>query len=192
MHLEVTCVAAPIFVFIGNSNDNRMCVTAPIPVACADDAGHLGNRVNSHTAGDTFEITSVGEEVCARRTDSGGGWGMQLEIVCVASEPALGAGIYGTFNGWSASAGVHVLAGDFNGDGKRDVALLGGPGWGSIPVAHSFGNGQWSVTNCAVSSMNSWIDTQGARPLVGDFNGDGRDDIALTGEIGRASCRERV
>jgi hypothetical protein len=185
MHLEVTCVAAPIFVHIGSHSGNRKCVTASTPVTCADDAGHLGNRVNSHPAGDTFEITSVGEEVCARRTDSSGGWGMQLEIVCVAAE--LGAGIYGTFNRWSASAGVHMLEGDFNGDGKHDVALLGGPGWGSIPVAHSFGNGQWSVTNCAVPSMNSWIDAAGARPLVGDFDGDGKDDIALTGGHGWGS-----
>jgi len=182
MHLEVTCVAAPVHVFIGNSDDNRKCVTASSLVDCADDAGHLGRRVNSHQAGDTFEITSAGDEVCARRTDSSGGWGMQLEIVCVASE--LDEGIQGSFNRWSARRGVRVLSGDFNGDGKEDVALIGGPNWRSIPVAHSFGHGEWSVTNCGVEDMNRWIDVAGARPLVGDFDGDGRDDIALTGGMG--------
>jgi len=63
-------------------------VTSSLPVICEDDAGHLGNRVNSHLAGDTFEITTDGLEVCARRTDSGAGWGMHLEIVCVATGEA--------------------------------------------------------------------------------------------------------
>jgi len=86
MHLEITCVAAPVRVLIDNSGDNAKCVTASTPVVCADDAGHLGNRVNSHQAGDTFEITSNGREVCATRTDRSVGWGMHLEIVCVATD----------------------------------------------------------------------------------------------------------
>jgi len=95
MHLEITCVAAPIYVFIGDSDSNQKCITAPASVACADDAGHLGNRVNSHPAGDTFEITSAGSQVCATRTDSNGGWGMQLEIVCVVQPGCAGALIGG-------------------------------------------------------------------------------------------------
>ena len=80
------------------------------------------------------------------------------------------------------------MAGDFNADGKDDVALIGGPGWGSIPVAVSAGDGSYnSITNCAVPHMNGWIDAPGARPLVGDFNGDGRSDIALTGGHGWGS-----
>ena len=39
----------------------------------------------SHQAGDTFDITTNGAEVCATRTDSSGGWGMHLEIACVAT-----------------------------------------------------------------------------------------------------------
>lgn len=98
MHLEVTCVAAPIRVFIGSSENNEMCVTASTPVTCADDAGHLGNRINSHQAGDTFAITSAGSQVCAKRTDSNVGWGMQLEIVCVVqpgcTNALVGGGIH--------------------------------------------------------------------------------------------------
>ena len=41
-------------------------------MVCADDAGHLGSRINSHLAGDTFEITTEGTQVCARRSDSSG------------------------------------------------------------------------------------------------------------------------
>jgi len=63
-------------------------LTSSLPVICADDAGHLGNCVNSHLAGDTFEITTDGLEVCATRTDSGESWGMHLEIVCVSTGEA--------------------------------------------------------------------------------------------------------
>ena len=48
----------------------------------------LATIVDSHLAGDTFEITTDGLEVCATRTDSGEGWGMHLEIVCVSTGEA--------------------------------------------------------------------------------------------------------
>jgi len=113
----------------------------------------------------------------------------RVEALESAGQPPvdLPVGQHGVFNNWAATAGVHLLSGDFNGDGHTDVALLGGPGWGSIPVAFSRGNGAYSVTNCAVPNMNAWEDSAGARPLVGDFDGDGKDDIALTGGHGWGS-----
>ena len=75
----------PVAVLIDHSSENTKCVTASVPVICADDAGHFGNRVKSHQAGGTFEITTDCAEVCATRTDSGGGWGKHLEITCVAA-----------------------------------------------------------------------------------------------------------
>ena len=75
----------PVAVLVDHSNEYTKCVTASVPAICADDAGHLGTRVNSHQAGGTFEITTDGVEVCATRTDSGGGLGMHLEITCVAA-----------------------------------------------------------------------------------------------------------
>jgi len=74
-----------VHVLIDSSTENTKCITTAVPVVCADDAGHLGIRINSHQAGDTFEITSDGTEVCATRTDSSGGWGMHLEIACVST-----------------------------------------------------------------------------------------------------------
>merc|ERR1719503_464061 len=89
--LEIACrkVPAPanVNVLIDHSNGNTKCVTAPVAVTCAPDAGNLGKRVNNHGARDTFEISSNGDRVCARRTDSSHGWGMHLEISCTEVAP---------------------------------------------------------------------------------------------------------
>jgi len=95
MRLEVECTEAPaaesqtINVLIDRSGSNTKCVTAPEPVNCESDAGNLGKRINSHGARDTFAITTNGAQVCARRSDSGRGWGMKLEIQCtIGGAPA--------------------------------------------------------------------------------------------------------
>jgi len=42
----------------------------------------------------------------------------------------------GEFADWAATSGVRVLVGDFNGDGKADLALVRQEGgWNTVPVA---------------------------------------------------------
>jgi hypothetical protein len=84
--------------------------------------------------------------------------------------------------GWSSVPGVHVVTGDFNGDHKSDVALLPGPGmpwWYTVPVAMSHGDGSFTVTNSNQWDFASWAQVPGVQVLTGDFNGDGKTDIAL-------------
>jgi FG-GAP-like repeat len=83
----------------------------------------------------------------------------------------------------SVQPGVKVVTGDFNGDGRTDIAATGAAGWTSIPVAFSNGDGSFATTNQFVWHFPGWA-AQGSKVVAGDFDGDGRADLALTGVAG--------
>ena len=75
---------------------------------------------------------------------------------------------------WKANTDFYdIVAGDFNGDGKTDVAgrTASGQWWNA--VANSAGNGFDTQRFGRWNSALSWSSV-----LTGDFDGDGRDDIA--------------
>ena len=88
------------------------------------------------------------------------------------------------FPGWSSAAGVKRLVGDFNNDGRADIALTGISTWTTIPLASGNGDGSFTVTNSTVPSFSYWASGANVTALVGDFTGDKRADIALTGAAG--------
>ena len=106
----------------------------------------------------------------------GGGWG---------TVPVLFANGDGTWNpanypvpSWAYQSDVIAISGDYDGDGLDDIAFQNPSGvgdWYSIPVLFANGNGTWHATNYPAGyGFHSY----GVVPVVGDYNGDGRDDIA--------------
>ncbi|HEY6556759.1 MAG TPA: FG-GAP-like repeat-containing protein [Polyangiaceae bacterium] len=91
------------------------------------------------------------------------------------------------FPAQARAPGAKHVAGDFNGDGRDDIALVGGSGWTTVPVALSNGNGTFTVTNNALNDFAYVATLPGAKPVSGDFNGDGRSDIAIVGIQGLSS-----
>lgn len=89
----------------------------------------------------------------------------------------------GQFADWAAAANVKALVGDYDGDGKSDVALIGGdPNWWIfMPVAFSRGNGAFRTTAYRVGEFAAWAAAPNVEALVGDFDGDGKSDVALAG-----------
>jgi hypothetical protein len=84
----------------------------------------------------------------------------------------------GDFQYQARNASATTLTGDFNGDGITDVLVsvpgpsgMGSPSTGDIWTGFSDGTGNISV----VKIVNSFASARGA--LVGDFNGDGKDDL---------------
>lgn len=88
------------------------------------------------------------------------------------------------FPTWASQAGARPVSGDFNADGKGDIALVGGSGWTTIPVAFSTGSGTFSVTNLSNSFFAYWASQPGVKAVAGDFDSDGRGDIAVFGGSG--------
>jgi serralysin len=80
------------------------------------------------------------------------------------------------FPAWASVPTVNIIPGDFNGDGLQDIALVqGSPGWMTLPIAFSMGNGKFEVENKA-SIHSSYTSLQ---LISGDYNGDKRTDLAL-------------
>jgi len=68
---------------------------------------------------------------------------------------------------------VRVVAGDFNGNGLTDIALVRQtPGWDSIPIAFANGDGTWNITNVPAPEfigLDSWSSAPGVRVVAGDY-----------------------
>ena len=91
----------------------------------------------------------------------------------------------GAFAGWATESGVMPLTGDFNNDGLDDIALLRrASGWASVPIAFTQSDGSWNITNREAPQFAAMAATPGVVPLIGDFNTDGQDDIALVRQTG--------
>lgn len=85
LQLRVRCLEVNVEVNIGagKSEGGPKCINTDQPLICAPTAGNPGVRLGGDSFQDTFEISSVGQQVCATRMDCKNcGWGVFLRVLC--------------------------------------------------------------------------------------------------------------
>ncbi|NCT64171.1 MAG: hypothetical protein GPJ03_14535, partial [Microcystis aeruginosa G13-01] len=85
----------------------------------------------------------------------------------------------GLSNGfWGHENNSEQLIGDFNGDGKDDIVNLQSDGTSNNWIALSNGDGSFKFLNSSQGlTAGYWGNENNSEQLIGDFNGDGLDDI---------------
>lgn len=137
----------------------------------------------------------------ATNEDGGGGWAEWAAV-----DLSTGRGFVSA--PWSTATPTHmrnggaadyrVLVGDFNGDGRSDLATIsrnGGGGWSEwVAVDLSTGSGFVSTVWRAgtPTHMRNGDANADYRVLLGDFNGDGRSDLATVSPTGAGGWSEWV
>ena len=79
----------------------------------------------------------------------------------------------------AGSLPISVAIGDLNGDGRQDLAVANN---GSNNVSVLLGTGSGSFTAASGSPFSAGINSNPRSVAVGDFNGDGRQDLATANE----------
>jgi hypothetical protein len=82
---------------------------------------------------------------------------------------------------WQFTAGDQFFIGDFNGDGKSEVAVFNGSNWimPYLGLLADDGAGGLRLIARYDGSMPGWQFTAGDRFYVADFDGDGKDDLLV-------------
>ena len=125
-----------------------------------------------------FDFDADGKaDMAFHRPHSDGAWG---------TTPVLssnGDGSWRASNSWSPAyinrPNVIALPGDYDGDGKTDIAFhrpRSEGAWSTTPVLFSNGDGSWRESN---SWSPTYVNQTGVIALPGDYDGDGKTDMAF-------------
>jgi len=131
----------------------------------------------------TFQVTAT--DIAGNVTASGFG---QVIYRSTAISPAMSLSL----PSWDWSR-IKTSSGDFNGDGSDDIAVLYNLGNSHTALYQLTSNGSGGFTNQLVwdSGPGNWS-WEGSNLIAGDFNGDGKDDIAVIYGYGGSQTRSFV
>jgi hypothetical protein len=169
--------------FIGNGNLDLAVANSPegaidVVLGCGDGSFNQGP---SSAEPDSAYMPVVGDFNGDGKLDlavSGGGYGTPLNAVTILL--GKGDGTFSLGNTPSFGTGSNpwaIVAADFNGDGKLDLAITN---VGANTVTVLLGNGDGTFTAAAGSPV-----TVGSGPYAiatGDFNSDGKLDLAVANQ----------
>ncbi|MDQ3988214.1 MAG: FG-GAP-like repeat-containing protein, partial [Actinomycetota bacterium] len=85
----------------------------------------------------------------------------------------------GDLAGWQMRKGDRYMPGDFDGDGRDDIYVWNGTDWSVryLAMLRSDGPSSYTMVKRFDNVLAGWQMASGDRHVVGDFNGDGRDDL---------------
>jgi M6 family metalloprotease-like protein len=104
--------------------------------------------------------------------------GLGLNQVWMSGDPAANNNWIG---GWHLGGGDKAVAGDFDGDGTTDL-FLHNSGWATMLLSTGEGFGQAWMSGDPSANANwigGWHLGSADRAFVGDYDGDGRDDLFM-------------
>ncbi|MBD7910802.1 FG-GAP-like repeat-containing protein [Clostridium cibarium] len=169
--------------------------TYPSAYGWWNETGYDANKIAERTVSGDFN--GDGKEDVAAMYDYGNGESRIHVFLSTGSSFSYPSG-YGWWSETGYDAGKlkgRMVAGDFNGDGKDDIAGMYdyGNGESRIHVFLSTGSsfsypsayGWWNETGYDANKITG-------RMVAGDFNGDGKDDIAGMYDYGNGESRIHV
>src|SRR5205807_2033800 len=125
----------------------------------------LGTRPDAHPAG-TFTVTVTA-------FDSGGLPTQKTFMLTVTTPATCNPITFAATNFGAGTAPRSLAVGDFNGDGKQDLAVAN---QNSNNMSVLLGNGAGSFS----AATNFGVGSSPRSMAVGDFNGDGKQDLAVS------------